>query len=298
MGASAAPYVQWLSAASARAGQAAGQAAAAAAVFETAQSATVPPEVVAANRVQMQELVATNVLGQNTPGIAATEAAYEAMWAEDVEAMAGYQGGSASVVARLVPAEAATPLSEPMAGPAPVVPAGGGAGSQLVSSLTSVAPLALTPAGYAISPLMSLLSGGAGGGSSSAGVAALPAAAAAPVTGAGAGLGPVAAGVGQAHVVRALSVPPNWGVSATGSLTGGSILAPCGAAAVSAAAGGVGAPVGSGVGGAAPMPVGMPLGGAGAAAAGAGGASAAGSGGTGGGVQVTSSRPNVMPQIV
>ena len=76
----AAPYVQWLSAAAGRARQAAGQASDAAAVFEAAQTATVHPGAVVANRGQMQALVTTNVLGQNTPAIAATEAVYEQMW--------------------------------------------------------------------------------------------------------------------------------------------------------------------------------------------------------------------------
>ena len=44
---------------------------------------TVPPAVVAANRAQLATLVATNVFGQNTPAIAATEAQYAEMWAQD-----------------------------------------------------------------------------------------------------------------------------------------------------------------------------------------------------------------------
>ena len=40
-------------------------------------------------------LIATNVLGQNTPAIAATEAQYAEMWAQDAEAMYGYAASSA-----------------------------------------------------------------------------------------------------------------------------------------------------------------------------------------------------------
>jgi len=34
--------------------------------------------------------IATNILGQNTPAIAATEAQYMEMWAQDAAAMYGY----------------------------------------------------------------------------------------------------------------------------------------------------------------------------------------------------------------
>ena len=40
--------------------------------------------------------MATNFLGQNTPAIAATEAHYAEMWAQDAAAMYGYAGSSAS----------------------------------------------------------------------------------------------------------------------------------------------------------------------------------------------------------
>jgi PPE-repeat protein len=56
----------------------------------------VPPPVIAANRAQLASLVATNFLGQNTPAIAATEAHYGAMWAQDAAAMYSYAGSSAA----------------------------------------------------------------------------------------------------------------------------------------------------------------------------------------------------------
>ncbi len=90
MAAAAALYVTWLSATGLQAAQTAGQAAAAAAAFEAAFAMTVPPSVVAANRVQLLTLVATNFLGINTPAIAATEAEYAEMWAQDATAMYGY----------------------------------------------------------------------------------------------------------------------------------------------------------------------------------------------------------------
>ena len=96
MAAAAAPYVTWMSTTAAQAEQTANQAKAAAAAYEAAFAMTVPPAVVAANRAQLAALVATNVLGQNTAAIAATEAQYGEMWAQDAAAMYGYAGSSAA----------------------------------------------------------------------------------------------------------------------------------------------------------------------------------------------------------
>ncbi|WP_156747906.1 PPE family protein, partial [Mycobacterium sp. E3198] len=70
----AAPYISWLTTTSAAAEQAGAQASAAAAAYEAAFAGTVPPAVIAANRAQLMALVATNIFGQNTPAIMATEA--------------------------------------------------------------------------------------------------------------------------------------------------------------------------------------------------------------------------------
>jgi PPE-repeat protein len=96
MAAAAAPYAAWMSSTAAQAGQAATQAKAAAAAYETAFAMTVPPPVIAANRAQLAALVATNFLGQNTPAIAANEAHYGEMWAQDAAAMYGYAGSAAA----------------------------------------------------------------------------------------------------------------------------------------------------------------------------------------------------------
>ena len=77
-------------------GQAASQSRAAAAAYEAAFAATVPPAVVAANRTLLAMLVATNFFGQNAPAIAATEAAYAEMWAQDAAAMYNYAGSASS----------------------------------------------------------------------------------------------------------------------------------------------------------------------------------------------------------
>jgi PPE-repeat protein len=106
MATAAASFVAWMSATAAQADQTASQATAAAAAYEAAFAATVPPEEVVANRTLLMQLVATNVLGQNTSAIAATETQYSEMWAQDVGAMYGYAGSSAS-------ASQVTPFSSP-----------------------------------------------------------------------------------------------------------------------------------------------------------------------------------------
>jgi PPE-repeat protein len=98
--------VEWLSTTAVQAEETAAQARAAAAGYEAAFAMTVPPPEIAANRSLLAVLVATNFLGMNTPAIAATEALYAEMWAQDAVAMYGYTGSSAS-------ATALTPFSSP-----------------------------------------------------------------------------------------------------------------------------------------------------------------------------------------
>ena len=100
------PYIEWMETTAGELAQAASQAMASAAAYEAAFAMTVPPPVIAANRAQLAALVATNILGQNTPAIMATEALYGEMWAQDAAAMYGYAGSSAS-------AAVLSPLSEP-----------------------------------------------------------------------------------------------------------------------------------------------------------------------------------------
>jgi PPE-repeat protein len=90
----AAPYTAWLSSTAAQAEQTAAQAQAAAGAYEAAFAASIPPPVIAANRATLALLVATNLLGQNTPAIAANEATYAEFWAQDAVAMYGYAGTS------------------------------------------------------------------------------------------------------------------------------------------------------------------------------------------------------------
>ncbi|BBZ72278.1 PPE family protein [Mycobacterium paraseoulense] len=110
MAAAAAPYVTWMHATAAQAEQAGMQATAAAVAHEAAFAATVPPPLIAANRALLMQLVATNFLGINTPAIAATEAQYGEMWAQDAMAMYAYAGAS-SAAAMLAPMAVAPPTT-------------------------------------------------------------------------------------------------------------------------------------------------------------------------------------------
>ncbi|MEB3020018.1 PPE family protein, SVP subgroup [[Mycobacterium] crassicus] len=102
MAAAAAPYAQWMHATATQAEHAATQARTAAAAYEAAFAMTVPPPAVTANRTQLMSLLATNYLGQNTAAIAATDALYYEMWAQDAGAMYGYAANCAAAT-RLSP---------------------------------------------------------------------------------------------------------------------------------------------------------------------------------------------------
>ncbi|MBS9536295.1 PPE family protein, partial [Mycobacterium sp. M1] len=96
MAAAAEPYATWMTATAAQAAQTANQARSAAAAYEAAFAATVPPPVITANRTALSTLVNTNVFGQNTAAIAANQADYHQMWAQDAAAMHAYAAGSAA----------------------------------------------------------------------------------------------------------------------------------------------------------------------------------------------------------
>ena len=151
MTAAAMPYVGWLSAAGAQAEAAAAQARAAATAFESALAATVPTAAVLANRSQLLTLIATNILGQNTPAIAATEFEYIEMWAQDVGAMVGYHAGATSVASAL-PSFSLPPVS--LAGLTGLFSSSSLAGvASQVAGLVSSAPAVATMES-AVSPLV------------------------------------------------------------------------------------------------------------------------------------------------
>jgi PPE-repeat protein len=93
------PYLMWMRATAAQCEEAARQATAAAAAYETAFAMTVPPPMIVANRAALMTLIAANSLSQHTPAIMATEAEYSEMWAQDATAMYNYAANSASASA-------------------------------------------------------------------------------------------------------------------------------------------------------------------------------------------------------
>jgi PPE-repeat protein len=141
MAAAAAPYVAWMSTTAGQAEQTADQAKSAAAAYEAAFAMTIPPAVVAANRAQLAALVATNLLGQNTAAIAATEAQYGEMWAQDAAAMYGYAGSSAvaaAVTSFNSPPETANPAGTAGQAGAVAQATGASTGSGVQSTLSQV----------------------------------------------------------------------------------------------------------------------------------------------------------------
>lgn len=136
------PYIAWATSTATQAEHAAGQARAAAAAYEAAFAATVPPPAIAANRTRLATLIATNFFGQNLPAIAATEAEYTGMWAQDAAAMYGY-AASSSAAATLAP----------FTGPPPTTNAGGRS-----SQAAAVGQAAATSTGQTQQTLSQLLS--------------------------------------------------------------------------------------------------------------------------------------------
>ncbi|RUP04184.1 MAG: PPE family protein [Mycobacterium sp.] len=255
MAAAAVPYLGWLTATAGQAAHTAGQAKAAVAAYEAAYAMTVPPALVAANRAQLAALTATNFIGQNTPAIAATEAQYGEMWAQDSTAMYIYAAAS-TAAGRLAPLTAPPRPANPAAPAAQAVAQAGATSvtaeimnalSQLieaiptvlggigwsglpdwVSDLQTVMSIFGTPffattslAGLGMS-MMSTLKGlapaaAAIGGQIASSVAPALTASSASLPGA------VSAGLGKAAGVGALSVPRAW-TSAAPVLSGATAL--------------------------------------------------------------------------
>lgn len=160
MATAAAPYLAWLRTSAGRAEHTAAQARAAAAAYELAFAATVPPPVIAANRTLLAALVATNFFGQNSPAIAVTEAHYAQMWLQDATAMYGYAAASASA-SRLAPFAQPPPTTDPagLAAQSTLIGHASGAAatqsttlSQLVATMPAVLQQ-LAPPTAAASPL-------------------------------------------------------------------------------------------------------------------------------------------------
>jgi PPE-repeat protein len=165
MVAAATPYLDWMTTTAGQAEQTATQARSAAAAYETAFAMTVPPAVIAANRSLLMTLIATNVLGQNTAAIAATETHYAEMWAQDATAMYGY-AGSAAVASTLTPFIPPPPTTNPAGGAQQAAAAGQSIvsnGHQLINALPQAlqglasAPAAADPSAATLSTLLTLV---------------------------------------------------------------------------------------------------------------------------------------------
>lgn len=226
MAGAAAPYVAWLQTGAAKAEQSAMQARAVAAAYEAAFAATVPPAVVADNRALLAVLVATNFFGQNTPAIAAAEAAYAEMWAQDAAAMYGYAATAApaSALPKFERAPQTTHPEAPASSPSWWDTLNAEVGQ--ISPFTSVASSGLSfdsgmytvvsnGAGWG---RLVYVRGGAGGALTFEGIGprGVLSAAARPVSG---------PGLGRAVPIGGLSVPPSWAAAAPETKSVGYTLA-------------------------------------------------------------------------
>ena len=254
MSAAVAPYMGWLQTTAAQTRQTAMQAREAAAAYELAHAMTVPPPAVTANRAQLAALIATNILGQNTAAIAATEAQYAEYWAQDAAAMYGYAASSAAA-AQLTPfsppkqttnaagltaqnaavthanasAAASSPVSQAVAAvsqPAQAIPPAlpgilGDIDFTLLNGIQAVAT------GLSSTYFMEATSAGVLASEKLLGIplpnfAPPPAAAlsgAASSLGGGAGLGNVTAGLARAGTLGSMSVPASWSAPSSSPVT-------------------------------------------------------------------------------
>jgi PPE-repeat protein len=222
MAAAVAPYVAWMSATAGQAELAATQAKAAAAAYASAFAATVSPPEIAANRAQLMALVATNLFGQNTPAIAATEAQYGEMWAQDAAAMYGYAASSAATTAKVTQFTAA-PQTTNTAGLAAQATAsaqttGTSTSAGVQSTLSQLISEVQTALQNLASPLSSLL----GGGSSSTGSSTIvgPGGISIPST-SGLSLDAIAS-----NLISSYAVAPEWLAIGMANTAFGSVFGP------------------------------------------------------------------------
>jgi PPE-repeat protein len=152
MGAAAALYAAWMGSTAEQVKQAANQARAAASAYDAAFAATVPPPLIAENRALLTSLVATNLFGQNTAAIAATETQYAEMWAQDATTMYAYASGSAA-------ASRLTPFTDP---PQDTNPAGTEAQATAVNKATTSATTSPTALRQVVSKVPNVLQALAG----------------------------------------------------------------------------------------------------------------------------------------
>jgi PPE-repeat protein len=234
MAAAVGPYMSWLTSTAAQAKAIANQARAAVSAYETASAAVVPPPLIEANRAQLAQLIAGNVVSQDTPAITAVEAEYGEMWAQDACTMYRYAAASAT-------AATLTPLAPPALGGSSLELLGSGADTAATASaqdalaqltyalprvLHSLAqPVQSTSAISAITGLFKLTSISSPVGAFASAIsspmsmtASGTSAALSSLKALGSPQMAVSSAVGQGISVGRMSVPPSWDDAAFGSL--------------------------------------------------------------------------------
>lgn len=104
LSAAAESYMQWLNRGASDALQSAQDVRAAASVLGAADTGTLLPAAMAANRQMLASLVETNFFGQNTAAIACIEGVYAEMWAQDLEVWSKQEASDRSTASTLKPA--------------------------------------------------------------------------------------------------------------------------------------------------------------------------------------------------
>lgn len=117
------PFSTWMESTATAAMATAQAATSAATAYEDVLATVVPPPLIASNRSQLLTLLETNILGQYTSAIAALEAQYEEMWAQDVAAMNTYSASSSGATAQLTGFRSAPQVTNLSANPAAALPA-------------------------------------------------------------------------------------------------------------------------------------------------------------------------------
>lgn len=136
------PFIAWLHTSAQQCQQMTFSAQAAAAAFTSTHSAVVPPSAISANRTLLAKLLATNGLGRNLGAIAATEAQYQDMWANNSAALFRYQASSAQ----------ASTLPQFSAPPQIADPAGAAAQASAVPATTATSSTASVLASTSAAP--------------------------------------------------------------------------------------------------------------------------------------------------
>lgn len=158
----AAPYVTWLHNTASHAEQTSTQAKKAATAYQAAYSAMVPPPLIHENRTELSLLVVSNLFGQNIPAIAAHEAVYDEMWAQDAAGMYNYavSSSSASSLSPFVNAPQTTNPAGTAAQAASAASQPAGNTGQLLSQLpAAIQQLAAPAASTSVPSLLSYLIG-------------------------------------------------------------------------------------------------------------------------------------------